>query len=274
MKTIFLVFLLLAGTAVQALQIGPVAGYKVTKKDLVSFGEYRTHVSCQKPSCKLRPHMVDRNFYVEGQIETLSVFAAGAARVSPLQVAREYTSGLQKAGAELMNPESGENGAFVFKLREGKADTWVVLNDNFDGYYTLVVIKPQARESTVLVQASELTAALQAEGMATVYLEFDSGRAELKPAGAATVEEIAKALRQDPALKLSVEGHTDNVGDAAANKQLSLARAQAVLAALRTMGIDMKRLAAKGFGPEFPISDNRKEEGRAKNRRVELVRVP
>jgi outer membrane protein OmpA-like peptidoglycan-associated protein len=73
-------------------------------------------------------------------------------------------------------------------------------------------------------------------------------------------------------LRLAIEGHTDNAGSAAANKPLSQQRAQAVVTALTARGIAGARLTAAGFGSEKPIADNATEAGRAKNRRVELVK--
>ncbi|HEU0289221.1 MAG TPA: OmpA family protein, partial [Burkholderiales bacterium] len=73
-------------------------------------------------------------------------------------------------------------------------------------------------------------------------------------------------------LSIAVEGHTDNVGQATANKALSEQRARSVMNAIVAVGIDPKRVSAAGFGQERPIADNRSEEGRSKNRRVELVK--
>ncbi|NJN63855.1 MAG: OmpA family protein [Acidobacteria bacterium] len=78
-------------------------------------------------------------------------------------------------------------------------------------------------------------------------------------------EIVARSARVD-------RGHTDNVGQPAPNKALSEKRAQSVMAAVIAGGIDAKRLSAAGFGQERPVADNRTEEGRAKNRRVELVK--
>jgi outer membrane protein OmpA-like peptidoglycan-associated protein len=87
------------------------------------------------------------------------------------------------------------------------------------------------------------------------------------------MDEINKLLAADAALKLSIEGHTDGTGGADHNRQLSTARARAVFGALVGLGVDPSRLASKGFGPDKPIADNGTEEGRAKNRRVELVKT-
>ena len=80
-------------------------------------------------------------------------------------------------------------------------------------------------------------------------------------------------LSDTPALKLSINGHTDNTGDAGHNLQLSEARAASVVAALVDGGIDRTRLQAKGFGQAEPVADNATEDGKARNRRVELVQL-
>jgi len=87
-----------------------------------------------------------------------------------------------------------------------------------------------------------------------------------------TLGEIVKLLQQNADLKLRVEGHTDNQGNAAANQALSERRAQAVMAWLSAHGVEASRLSAKGMGQTKPVADNGAEEGRAKNRRVELVK--
>jgi OmpA-OmpF porin, OOP family len=81
-------------------------------------------------------------------------------------------------------------------------------------------------------------------------------------------------MKSDLTLKISVEGRTDNAGDAASNKVLSDNRAKAVMEALVAKGIDKTRMSFVGWGQEKPVADNRNEEGRAKNRRVEIVKKP
>jgi outer membrane protein OmpA-like peptidoglycan-associated protein len=86
------------------------------------------------------------------------------------------------------------------------------------------------------------------------------------------LQQIAQMLQENPALKLRVEGHTDNQGAAAANQALSDKRAQAVVAWLTAHGVTASRLVAKGYGASKPVADNTTEDGRAKNRRVELAK--
>ncbi|MBZ5546198.1 MAG: OmpA family protein, partial [Acidobacteriia bacterium] len=110
-------------------------------------------------------------------------------------------------------------------------------------------------------------------GSISLYgIYFDTAKSELKPESEPTLSEIAKLLKGNTTLKVAVVGHTDMVGDPAANLKLSQARAQSVINALVTKhGITGSRLAAFGAGSYAPVASNKTEEGRAKNRRVELV---
>ena len=105
-------------------------------------------------------------------------------------------------------------------------------------------------------------------------LYFDFGSATLKPASAKALQTILSLVKKNSGT-LRLEGHTDNIGVATANQALSQARAQAVRAALVKLDPTLaSRLAAQGFGASRPIADNKTLEGRAQNRRVELVLLP
>jgi outer membrane protein OmpA-like peptidoglycan-associated protein len=102
---------------------------------------------------------------------------------------------------------------------------------------------------------------------------FDTGKSELKPESDSAVAEVAKLLKADPALKVYVVGHTDNVASLDLNLKLSQARAESVVHALVSKHeIAAARLTGRGVGPLTPVASNDNEEGRARNRRVELVR--
>ncbi|MBX3200693.1 MAG: OmpA family protein [Labilithrix sp.] len=102
-------------------------------------------------------------------------------------------------------------------------------------------------------------------------VQFDTGKASIKKASDALLDEVAAVLKEHPEiLKLEVQGHTDNRGNAKNNEKLSQDRAASVTKALASRGIDEGRLAAKGYGQTMPIDDNQSEAGRQKNRRVEF----
>lgn len=107
----------------------------------------------------------------------------------------------------------------------------------------------------------------------SVQINFATDQAEILPDSQEQIDQIITLLRDNANLKLGIYGHTDNTGDAAHNLKLSEQRAQAVVAALTKAGIDANRLTAKGFGDTQPVADNTNEDGKAKNRRVELVKL-
>lgn len=108
---------------------------------------------------------------------------------------------------------------------------------------------------------------------ATQGILFDTGKSEVRPESTPTLKQIAAALKEHPELKVEIQGHTDNVGKPDANLQLSQARAEAVKVALtKEYGVGEGQLTAKGYGDSKPSADNKTPEGRANNRRVELVK--
>ena len=139
----------------------------------------------------------------------------------------------------------------------------------------LQVVEPKAMETgQVSVDRAALQAGLAAEGRVTLTgLFFDTGKTELKPESKAQLDAMAELLKSQPTLKAWIVGHTDNVGAFESNERLSLARAQAVVAALTAppYKVDGKRLAAKGLANLAPVAGNGDDAGRARNRRVELV---
>ena len=131
------------------------------------------------------------------------------------------------------------------------------------------------RNIRVAAGGRKLYDALAAEGrVATQGIYFDTGSDRLRPESTPTLKEIAAMLKEHADLRLAIEGHTDNVGQAAANQSLSEARAAAVRKHLvDSYGIDAARLEAKGLGATKPVGSNDTPEGRQSNRRVELVKL-
>lgn len=136
-----------------------------------------------------------------------------------------------------------------------------------------VIIEGGIEERMEVVSASEIEKGIAENGRVTLYgILFDFNKSVLKDESRPALDEIAKFLEADPERKLHVVGHTDAVGTFDFNLKLSKARANAVVAALtKSYGIAAARLKANGVGMLAPIATNATDEGRAKNRRVELV---
>lgn len=173
---------------------------------------------------------------------------------------------------------------------EGSIDYWnepvkvyVIRRPNGDDIYiqlygntstgAIQILQKAPFEQTIsIIKSDEIKKALDATGKAVLHINFDTDKASLKPDGKTAVDEITKVLKNDGNLKLAINGYTDNSGNDSHNIQLSKDRATAVLNAITTSGIDQSRLSAEGFGSKTPIADNSSEEGKAQNRRVELVK--
>ncbi|MCJ8155716.1 OmpA family protein [Chryseobacterium sp. SSA4.19] len=123
------------------------------------------------------------------------------------------------------------------------------------------------------ITADDIIQDLVQTGKSILYINFDTDKSDITADGKEVVSQIAEALHKDKNLKISIEGHTDNTGDATHNKKLSADRANSVMEALVSQNILKTRLSAKGFGAERPLAANDSEESKAKNRRVELVKI-
>jgi outer membrane protein OmpA-like peptidoglycan-associated protein len=136
----------------------------------------------------------------------------------------------------------------------------------------VIEVRPMT-QNMVVVSADEISQAMSTSGRVALYgIFFDTNKADIKPESKPALEEIAKLLKREPNLNLHVVGHTDNVGGYEFNLGLSRRRAEAVAAALtREHGIAANRLTPNGVAYLAPVAVNTTEDGRAKNRRVELV---
>jgi outer membrane protein OmpA-like peptidoglycan-associated protein len=139
--------------------------------------------------------------------------------------------------------------------------------------YKLWIVEKQIMKQDVVANAEAMINDINATGHVSVYgIYFDTGKSDIKPESDAAIAEIAKLLKNNNALNLYVVGHTDNVGSFDSNMKLSKDRADAVTNALVTKhGITSSRLKAYGVSSLNPVASNKTEEGKAKNRRVELV---
>lgn len=165
--------------------------------------------------------------------------------------------------------------ADFYLIRQGGKEWWIsVATGSFPLHGYLSVLEKQGMaKSFAFMDADKLKAALDASGRVPVYIEFDIDRASLRPAARPAVDEIVKLMRDNPALKVSIEGHTDDTGTPGRNQPLSLARAETVRAELIAAGIAPARMTTAGFGATRPLAPGTGEDSRARNRRVELVRM-
>ncbi|MCL2297558.1 MAG: OmpA family protein [Proteobacteria bacterium] len=196
---------------------------------------------------------------------------------SGLQVLRNYQNVVKKLGGEILF-EGDDKFDASFKRNDKQYYIQVVNSSSSinhpSGRYRVYIIEVAEMDDEIeIVDSDTILHKLEKEGHIALYINFDTGKATIKPESKDIVDEVVTALKAKPKLKVKLEGHTDNVGSAADNKKLSDARAKAVMDAIVVKGIDKSRLSAEGFGLEKPIADNGTEAGRAKNRRVELVKV-
>ena len=141
-------------------------------------------------------------------------------------------------------------------------------------YIAVDVLETKAmQQNMVVVSASEIGKSLTTQGKVAIYgIYFDTGKADIKPDSKPSLDQIAAFLKAEPGVKLHVVGHTDSVGGFDGNLALSRRRAEAVAAALvKDYGVAAGRLVGNGVASLAPVASNASEEGRAKNRRVELV---
>ncbi|RSZ55565.1 OmpA family protein [Massilia atriviolacea] len=234
---------------------------------------------------------------VEGQFRRIA-FELADAGISRFQAQRDYARAATDMGGVKVNASvpkdeafqkvsgsfndamrnkldyPGENysyDTYFFPTPTGRK--WMLIMVSQDTVRVTSIEEKQTASVVKLISAAAMKSELDSKGHVALYINFDTDKAAIRPDGKPAVDEIAALMKKETALHLSVEGHTDNVGDKARNIALSRERAQAVVQALVSDGIDGARLTAAGHGPDKPLMDNGSEEGRAKNRRVELVKV-
>jgi OOP family OmpA-OmpF porin len=203
-------------------------------------------------------------------------FDAGVKMKSPLQIIKNYENAIIKNGGQLVfkntNASEGDIEATLY-LSTKEKEYWIQLT-RFAGNgieveaFGLNVLEIESMKQEVV--ASEMFEKINKEGFIALYINFETGKSDIKPESQPIIDQLSAMLKQNPTLKISIEGHTDNVGGDIANQQLSESRAKSVMNALISKDIDVSRLKSKGWGQSKPIAENNTEEGRAKNRRVEI----
>lgn len=267
--------------------ITPYAGSTLRERKFDAYNEYRRIVGFAQ-----RKHRTER---LEGRLTRLRYDNPGGR--STFEIERNYRDALAARGFRVdyecqrrevcgstadrgWNALNGMNVGiagdvryFTGRLAYGDGTAYVSIAVNPHITHVHVLETAGMDTGMVGVSADALAAGLAQDGKVTLDgIFFDTGRATLKAESNAALDQAAQLMRQQTALKLLVVGHTDSTGTAAANTALSQQRAEAVRNALLARGIAAARLTAQGVGSSVPVAGNDTEAGRARNRRVELVK--
>jgi outer membrane protein OmpA-like peptidoglycan-associated protein len=196
---------------------------------------------------------------------------------SALEVIRNYQNAVRAVGGKVLFEEgSGGDRYTTVHFAKGDKEVWMALHViAYGAVYNMQIVETQAMQQEVTLDAAGMASSISNTGSVAIYgINFDTAKSDIKPESEPAIEQIAKLLTDNPALKVYIVGHTDMVGDAASNVKLSQTRAQSVIADLVSKhGIASARLIAFGNGPYAPVASNKTDDGRAKNRRVELVEI-
>ena len=208
--------------------------------------------------------------HFEGKVETIQYDCTGK---SALQVRRNSEQALRAAGFTL--DFSGYDVPTHY-VTAHKGALWVAVEATEltgDSQYKFISVLTEEMKQEMTSDAKGLADEINKSGHVAVYgIEFDTGKATLKPESEKVLAQVLQLLKDQPGWKLRIEGHTDSTGAKAANQTLSQQRAASVTDWLAGKGVERTRLAPAGLGDTRPIADNSTDEGRARNRRVELVK--
>ena len=210
----------------------------------------------------------DRMKKVEGAIESAHYECTGK---SALQVSRNAEQALKSAGFTIDFTGYDLPDRYV---TAHKGANWVgVVSHEMTDSCAYDVIGIVTGAMTQEMSAAAWADEIGRTGRVAVYgIEFDTAKATLKPAADPVLDQVLALLNAQPTWTFAIEGHTDSTGTKTGNQTLSEQRAQAVVAWLCAHGVAAARVSAAGFGDTKPIADNATEDGRARNRRVELVK--
>jgi len=249
------------------------------------------------PTGKKKGDSFERKEELEGKVVALNYTTAPG--VSSLEVFRNYTKTLTGSGFKILfeakkddakdlNKEmfsqkkfscySSDEPYYAAAVQEVNGlktyvALWVARGNGDDVDVCLDKLTAEPMNLDQMVTAEGMQKSLNETGRVNLYgIHFDFDKDTITPESQSTIDEISKLMQSNPALRLQVVGHTDTQGGEAHNKDLSNRRAASVIGALVQKGIAAKRFTARGAGASEPVAPNDTEDGRAKNRRVELVR--
>jgi outer membrane protein OmpA-like peptidoglycan-associated protein len=221
------------------------------------------------------PVAEDKDQRVEGKYWQIDYWLKdGAKAASELAISRNYRNAFVAKGGRQLYADS-DSIHTVLTLATNGAELWCDVNVSNGGeVYTLTIVERSTMAQDVQLTAADLAKALSETGSIALHnILFDTGKATITPGSSKELQLVIDVLKADATLRIEVQGHTDNTGTPASNLTLSEQRANAVRDYLiRTGGIAATRLTAVGFGDTKPVAPNTTDEGKAQNRRVELVK--
>ncbi len=191
-----------------------------------------------------------------------------------LQILRNYSNAIEKAGGRILFERyNSEHGFYSFENSDHKV-VWIQVKVASGKSYKLIIIEEENMRQDLVIDADFIKNAIEIEGRIAIYgIYFDTGSATIKSESEPALSAIATFLKENPMVNCWVVGHTDSDGSFQVNSQLSLERAKSVKQILQKQyGISEDRLFAEGVGPLAPVASNNTQEGKSKNRRVELVK--
>jgi outer membrane protein OmpA-like peptidoglycan-associated protein len=215
--------------------------------------------------------------HVEGKVTRINY--ENGPKASLVEVIRNYQGAFAKAGFKVLFEKklNADDRILTGELLKPRP-IWVSVRASTVNDYTVTalhIVEGKAMEQRIEADAAGMLEELNKSGHVAVYgITFATGKATLAPGSMQVLAEVAKLLAANPGLKLRIEGHTDNAGKAKDNLALSKKRAASVKDWLmKAQGVKGANLTTEGFGDAKPVEGNDTEEGRAKNRRVELVKL-
>jgi outer membrane protein OmpA-like peptidoglycan-associated protein len=235
--------------------------FHITDYKDIEFGSYK-FIGSDKKAVSIEGH----KYYYQYNLNT------GASEPGELKIRRNIQDALKKIGGKVVFDDDFNKASTIIVEKDGK-ETWLEVR-SYNNMYRLNIIERETMKQEVVANADAMGNDISNTGHVSVYgIFFDTGKAEIKPESDAAIAQISILLKNNGTLNLLVVGHTDNVGGIEANMKLSKDRADAVVNALVTKyGIAATRLKSFGVASLAPVASNDSEEGRAKNRRVELVK--
>ena len=197
----------------------------------------------------------------------------GASDPGTLKITRNMQDALKKIGGKVLIDDTFSKLSTILVQKDSK-ETWIEVRCYSGIMFRLTIVEREIMEQEIVADAKAMGDDINSTGHVSVYgIFFDSGKSDLKPESDSAIIQISKLLTNNASLKLYVVGHTDNVGNIDANMKLSNDRANEVVKTLvANYGIAADRLKSYGVASLAPVASNDTEEGKAKNRRVELVK--